>query len=118
VERIAQISHVITDVNDLVGSIASAVEEQAITTRDIARNIAEAATGISDMLGTVTHAAGVSETIASEVVVVSDASQEMETVSTHLNNNAVSLVTMGQQLQQLMDQFQLAAATPSEGAQA
>jgi hypothetical protein len=46
--------------------------------------------------------------------VVSNASTEMEAVSTHLNNNAASLVTMGQQLQQLMDQFQLAAATPSE----
>ena len=115
VEKIAQISHVITDVNDLVASIASAVEEQAITTRDIASNIAQAATGIKDMLGPVTHAAAVSETMASEVAVVSNASTEMEAVSTHLNTNAASLVTMGQQLQQLMEQFQLAAATPSEG---
>jgi methyl-accepting chemotaxis protein len=116
VEKIAQISHVITDVNNLVASIAGAVEEQAITTRDIASNIAQAATGIRAMLGTVTHAAGVSETIATEVVVVSDASNEMEAVSTHLNNNAARLVTMGQQLQQFMAQFQLAAAAPSEGA--
>lgn len=117
VEKISQISHIITDVNDLVASIASAVEEQAITTRDIASNIAQAATGIKEMLGTVTHAAGVSETMASEVVVVSDASHEMEAVSIHLNDNAVKLVTMGQQLQQLMDQFQLTATTASEGAQ-
>jgi len=115
VDKIAQISHVITDVNNLVASIAGAVEEQAITTRDIASNTAQAATGIRAMLGTVTHAAEVSETIASEVVVVSDASNEMEAVSIHLNNNAARLVTMGQQLQQLMAQFQLAAA-PSEGA--
>lgn len=116
VEKIAQISHVITDVNDLVASIAGAVEEQAITTRDIASNIAQVASGIQEMLGTVTHAAKVSEAIAAEVAVVSHASTEMEAVSTHLNNNAASLVTMGQQLQHLMEQFQLAAATPSEGA--
>src|SRR5207253_3978970 len=71
VAEIGQIHQVIIDVNDLVASIATAVEQQALTTRGIATNVGQAATGIKEMLGTVTHAAEVSEMIATEVAAVS-----------------------------------------------
>ena len=84
VTDIAQISQVISDVNDLVTSIATAVEEQTITTRSIAGNVSQVATGITDMMGTVQHAATVSDTIATQSVTISSTSTELEAVSTEL----------------------------------
>ena len=71
-----------TEVNDLVSSIAIAVEEQSITTREIANNIGQAAGGIKEMAGTVTGAAEAAQDIANDLLMVSQASGEMEAVST------------------------------------
>jgi methyl-accepting chemotaxis protein len=56
---IAQITMVIGDITDFQGTIASAVEQQTVTTNEIARNIAEAASGSS---GIATSVSGVAET--------------------------------------------------------
>ena len=73
VTEITEINRVMSEVHDLVASIATAVEEQAITTREIANNIGQAAGGLKDMTGTVTEAAEVSQTIASDLLTVSQA---------------------------------------------
>jgi len=110
VTEMTQIKQVMTDVNDLVTSIATAVEEQAITTRDIARHIGQVATGLQEMSGTVTKAAAESETIATEVVAVSHHSGELEAVSTQINSSAAGLTTIGRELQRLVGQLQLTTA--------
>ena len=107
VTEIAQISRVISEVNDLVTSIATAVEEQAITTREIANNTGQAAGGIKDMTGTVTEAAEISQTIARDLLTVSQASGEMEAVSTALSTQATGLHTISQELKRLIAHFRL-----------
>lgn len=109
VQDIAQIHQVITNVNDLVTSIAAAVEEQSITTRDIAGNVVQAATGIREMTGTVTQAAAASQTIAEGAETVSQASDEMETFHAQLTAQAEALVRMGQELQTMVDSSQMTA---------
>ena len=49
IAEIEKISHVIRDVSDIVASIAAAIEEQATVTKDIARNIGDATTGVRDV---------------------------------------------------------------------
>src|SRR5581483_10600463 len=49
VQAIAEIGSVINQVNDISNTIASAVEEQTVTTNEISRNVAEAARGTSDI---------------------------------------------------------------------
>jgi methyl-accepting chemotaxis protein len=107
VTEIAQISRVISEVNNLVTSIATAVEEQAITTREIANNIGQAAGGIQEMTGTVTEAADMSQTIARDLLTVSQASGEMAAVSTALSAQAAGLETISQDLKRLIEQFRL-----------
>jgi methyl-accepting chemotaxis protein len=48
VQAIAEISSIISKINDYQNTIASAVEEQTATTNEIARNVTEAAKGIGD----------------------------------------------------------------------
>ena len=53
VSEIDEISGVIKQVNEIVVSIASAVEEQAVATREVAGNIAQASSAIQEVNGNV-----------------------------------------------------------------
>jgi methyl-accepting chemotaxis protein len=57
VEAISQISEIINQINDISGTIASAVEEQTATTNEIARNVTEAAKGSAEIAQNVTAVA-------------------------------------------------------------
>ena len=107
VTEITAINQVMSEVDGLVASIATAVEEQAITTREIANNTGQAAGGLKDMTGTVTEAAEVAQTIASDLLTVSQASEEMKAVSTELSTQATGLNTISQELKLLIEQFRL-----------
>jgi methyl-accepting chemotaxis protein len=91
VREIAQISTIISDVNESVASIATAVEEQAVTTKDIA--------------GTVGRAATVSQEITTGLVTMSDTSTAMETTSTGIEEQVIALTRMGQALQDVVSRF-------------
>ena len=52
VNAISEISAIITQINDIQTTIASAVEEQTATTNEIGRNVAEAATGSNEIAPT------------------------------------------------------------------
>ena len=58
-------------------TIATAIEEQAAVTRDMARNIAEATTGVKDANQRVAQTASVSQEIARDIAAVNTASGEM-----------------------------------------
>jgi len=57
VQAIDQIGSIIRQINEIQGTIASAVEEQTATTNEIARNIAEAAKGSNEIARNVTSVA-------------------------------------------------------------
>jgi len=58
VEAITQITAVIGQINDITGTIASAVEEQTATTNEIARSVTEAASGATGIAAEITQVAG------------------------------------------------------------
>jgi len=53
VKAIAEVSQIITQVNDISNVIASAVEEQTATTTEIGRNVTEAAMGTNEIAGSI-----------------------------------------------------------------
>ncbi|HEY3380176.1 MAG TPA: methyl-accepting chemotaxis protein [Vicinamibacterales bacterium] len=91
VEAIRQISGLITQIDDVSNTIASAVEEQSATTNEIGRNIAEAARGSSE--------------IARNVSSVADAAQAAAQGATDTQKAARMLSEMAGQLQSLVGQF-------------
>ncbi len=107
VGEITQVSQVNTEINDLVASIATAVEEQAITTRDIANNVGQVAVGLRDMTGIVTQAAEVSMSLATEIDDVSQTGTEMECASEQVHTQVVALAEQGQSLMDRVDTFKL-----------
>src|SRR5690606_1900911 len=61
VSAIDEISQIIASINDYQLTIASAVEEQTATTNEMSRSVSEAATGSSDIAGSVQTVAQTSE---------------------------------------------------------
>jgi methyl-accepting chemotaxis protein len=57
IEAIRQIQAIITRINEIQTSIASAVEEQSATTREIGRNVTEAAKGTGEIAANITSVA-------------------------------------------------------------
>jgi methyl-accepting chemotaxis protein len=95
VSAIAEIAGVIRQINDISGTIASAVEEQAATTAEIGRNVEEAARGSTEIAGNITG--------------VANAAQSTSEGVTNAQQAARGLAQMAAELHQLVSRFTLEA---------
>lgn len=91
VEAIRQIGSVINQINDIQNTIATAVEEQTATTGEISRNIAEAASGSSE--------------IALNITGVAQAARSTTEGASDTKHSADELTRMALSLQQLVGQL-------------
>ena len=107
VTRIDQISRVINEVNEIVSIIATAVEEQSVTTRDIADNVAQAARGIREVTESVAQSSIVAREIAGDIAGVNEAAREMSDSSSQVNLSADSLSELAEQLKSMADRFKI-----------
>ena len=105
VTDIQKISGIILEVNDIVSTIAAAIEEQSVATKDIARNIAQAAQGVQEVQQNVTESSKVSHTIAQDVAEVNQAAGEMSSSSAQVKMSAEELSRLAERLQELMSRF-------------
>jgi methyl-accepting chemotaxis protein len=85
IEAINEITAIINSVNDIQTTIATAVEQQTATTREMSRGISEAAAGSSQ--------------IASNIASVAEAAQQTTTGANDSQNAAVELARMASELQ-------------------
>jgi len=107
VAEIQKITVVIGQVSEIVGSIAAAIEEQAIATKDIARNIAEASTGVQDANLRVAETSTVSEAIATDIAVVHHAASDMTSGSENVKSSATDLSVVADRLQVAVSSFKV-----------
>jgi methyl-accepting chemotaxis protein len=107
IAEIEKISTVIHEVSDIVGSIAAAIEEQAMATKEISRNIAEASTGVGDANVRVSESSVATLEIAKEIVVVDRAAEQMAEGSGQVRNSASELSNVAEHLLQAMSKFQV-----------
>jgi len=109
IDAIQQISRIIGQINDIAGTIASAVEEQTATAREISGSVAEAATGSGE--------------IAQNIISVAKAAQSTTQGASNSQQAAAELSRMAAELQQLVGRFRFnvegkyeSAAAPSHRA--
>lgn len=105
VQQISEINAVITDVNDVVGSIATAVEEQSAATAEIANNVSQMAQGIQEVNENVSQSSVVATEIAKEITDVSVISNEMSASSSQISASSHELSALAEQLRQMVGQF-------------
>jgi methyl-accepting chemotaxis protein len=101
VDAIASISGVINQVNEISGTIATAVEEQNATTNEMSRNVSEAA-----------HSSG---EITSNITGVAEAAQGTTRGATDTQRASQQLVETSTQLRRLVEQFKINAGQSGTG---
>jgi len=107
VTEIDRISKIIHDVNEIVATIATAVEEQSVTTKEIAGNVAQASKGIQEVNENVAQSSTVSGEIASDISGVNQSADEMSNSSAQVNLSAEELNRMGVKLNEMVGKFKV-----------
>lgn len=107
ISAINSINAVINEVNDIVTGIASAVEEQSVTTRDIANNVNEAASGVNEVTTNINQAAGVTQEVAQDISLVDSSSGEIKAMSENLNTGAGELSRISNNLKDVIERFKV-----------
>ena len=107
VTQVMEISKVINDVNDIVSTIATAVEEQSVTTQEIARNLAQASQGIQEVNQNVNQSSSVAGEITKDIQEVNQASNEMSNGTAQVNASAAELSRLAEKLKEMMSRFKI-----------
>ncbi|MCP4671096.1 MAG: HAMP domain-containing protein [Desulfobacula sp.] len=102
---IKEINDVIISVNEIVSTIASAVEEQSVTTQEISQNMGQASVGIQDINENVNQSSTVVSEITKDITKVNQSSENMAEKSGQVKMNAEDLSNLAQQLKGLIGQF-------------
>ncbi len=107
IEEINEISTVISEVDQVVATIAAAVEEQSATTGEIAENITQVSQGISEVNENVAQSSTVSAEIASDIAEVSNRTNEMAVSSNSVKDMAENLSGVAGKLQEMVARFKV-----------
>jgi len=107
VTDIGQIVKVISDVNEIVTTIAAAIEEQSAVTREVATNINQATTGVQDASSRSSEMSGVSRDIAQDITAVDSITSDIRSGGEQVQASAEELSKLAEQLKGLVGQFRV-----------
>ncbi len=107
ITMIKEINQINKDVNDIVTAIANAVEEQSVTTQEIAGNISQASDGIQEVNKNMTQCSVLAGNISKEVSGVHSSSNEMAINSFEVNISLYELQKLAQRLKGVMKKIKL-----------
>jgi methyl-accepting chemotaxis protein len=107
VTDIGQIVKVISDVNEIVTTIAAAIEEQSAVTREVATNINQATTGVQDASVRASEMSGVSRDIALDITTVDSITGDLRSGGEKVEGSAEELSKLAEQLKELVGQFKI-----------
>jgi len=107
VTDIGQIVKVIGDVNDIVTTIAAAIEEQSAVTREVATNINQATSGVQDASVRASEMSGVSRDIAQDITAVDSITGDIRSGGEQVQVSAEELSKLAEQLKGLVGQFKI-----------
>jgi methyl-accepting chemotaxis protein len=107
VTEIGSIAKVVGEVNELVTTIAAAVEEQSVTTKDIAGNVARASEGVGEVNTTIAEGSNAANSIAADIADVTQAADEMTNASSQVNASSGALLDLAEKLNVMVKQFRV-----------
>jgi methyl-accepting chemotaxis protein len=104
---INQITSVIKEVGGIVSSIAAAIDMQAMVTKDLAENIAEASAGVRDANSHIAQTSEVSKSIARDIAGVNSDVADIRRGGEQVTMNLVDLSRLAEQLTTQVSQFRM-----------
>jgi methyl-accepting chemotaxis protein len=103
--QINSVTQVVTDINDIISTIAAAVEEQSATTQEISDNITQMSQGIQEVNKNVTHSSDTAIKIVADINLVNNNAGKLSASSGNASNSAEKLAQLAANLQQLVSVF-------------
>jgi len=107
VSAIGSVGEVIRRADEESRTIAAAVEEQSIATKEIARNVAETATAAEVVARTVTESASASQEITRSIAAVDEAARRTAQGASEAQASGQNLAAVAEQLRTLVGQFRV-----------
>jgi methyl-accepting chemotaxis protein len=107
VKSVAEFGEIIQHVNEMSRTIASAVEEQNITTKEIAKNVAESSKAAESVARGVAETACVSREIARNIVGVDQAARQAAQGAAQTQTASQDLSRVSEQIHGLLSQLRL-----------
>ena len=104
---IKKITVIVQNVNDYVTTIAAAVEEQSVTTKDISDNMGQASSAVQDASERTAQNSTVSQDIAKEIAEVSTSADEMAVAGSQVAESAKELSTLSERLKAMVEQYKV-----------
>ena len=107
VTEITEITDIIKEVNIMVGTVSTAVDEQTNATQEISTNVSQASQGINEVNENVAQASSVTSEVAADIAKVGEASREINASSSQVNGSAQTLAELAEKLSSIVKQFKL-----------
>ncbi len=105
IDDIEKITGVINTGNDIVSGIAASVEEQAVTTREIAENVNHASEGVSEINDNAVQGLSASEKIADDISSINKDAGRLSDSSSSLTVSAGEMSMLAEVLQERVGRF-------------
>ena len=96
---------VIDNINEIVSTTATAVEEQSVTTKEIAGNVAQASSALEEVNRNVANSNAAAREISEEISKISRSTVNMSNSSSQVNANAAELSQLAEELTGMMKKF-------------
>jgi methyl-accepting chemotaxis protein len=106
-KNVAGVSSFINEVNDIVYTIATAMEEQSITTKEISNNVTQASQGIGEVNENVALSSKVAGEIAKDISDVNNSAGEISNSSSQVSLSAEEMKKLAQQLDEMVGKFKV-----------
>lgn len=104
---ISEIKEVIYNVNDIVGAIASAVEEQSVAANEITENINQVSSGIEDVNQNVATSSAVVDEITKDISDVNQSASDLSSSSNKVKQSAKNLSDLANELNLMVERFKI-----------
>jgi methyl-accepting chemotaxis protein len=107
VTDIGDILKTIRDVDEVVGTIAAAVEEQSVTAKEIAQNISQAAGGIQEVNTSLTNSSTTAQEIAQDISAITKATDAMTGQTAQVRSCAGGMSGLADELKAMVGRFKI-----------
>ncbi len=107
ISEIDNISGIINEIDEIVGTIATAVEEQSVSTKEIASNISQASQGIQEVNENINRSSQMAGSITSDISQVSAQAGEVSNGSSQVSTSADELSRLSEQLDAMVHRFRI-----------
>ena len=107
VKAIEIIVKVINDINEIVTTVAAAIEEQSATTQEISTNVSQAALGIQEVNENVNQASAVTGEVTKDITDVSHLAQETNSESFKIDKGTTELSKLADKLNEMVSRFKI-----------